>query len=348
MLQAISGSKIYIGTRVALPTDLTVELSDFTAQESEWIEINGWTNAGSLGDTREAITQNFIGAGRTLTINGTANSAALDNVFSPLPNDPGQIRLRDAVSGCANYAFKIEWGAGCVIEDTVTISNADPAVITWAGGHGLEAGSPVVFTTDGSLPTGLTAGTAYYVLATDLTPTTFKVAATPGGDPIATTSDGTGVLTAVLCASAVGEGCGGFIGSAAAASGAVVVALIPAVNGMGSAMASSVLRGSPRRAVAVSTSAASVSSSSAAACVSVASGAPERTADSLNGVALSPPPRSTKSPVSTTAKVTAATTTPARVASSSRPRPPRSISEKGPHRQRLRRGVLGFLRHGMD
>lgn len=191
-LQAVAGSKIYIGTRVALPSDLTVTLADFAAQEPEWLEINGWTNAGSLGDTREAISQNFIGSGRTVTIPGTANSAAMENTFSPLPNDPGQIRLRDAVAGCANYAFKIEWGAGCATEGSVTISVATPGVISWPGGHALEANSPVIFSpTGGTLPTGLTADTVYYVRETGLSPTSFTVSETPGGAAIATTAAGT-------------------------------------------------------------------------------------------------------------------------------------------------------------
>ncbi|WP_293875571.1 hypothetical protein [Sphingomonas sp. UBA978] len=191
-LQAVAGSKFYIGTRVALPNDLIVELADFAPQEAEWIEVNGWTNAGSLGDTRTAISQNFIGSGRTVTISGTADSAAMENTFSPLPNDPGQQRLVAAMEGCANHAFKIEWGAGCATEGLVTITVASPGVVTWAGGHALEAGSPVMFTgTGGTLPTGLTAGTVYYVLAAGLTPTKFSVSATPGGAAIATTAAGT-------------------------------------------------------------------------------------------------------------------------------------------------------------
>lgn len=192
MLQAVAGAKIYIGTRVALPTDLTVDLADFTAQEPNWLEINGWTTAGTLTDARAAITQSFIGSNRDMTIKGTESSAAMENMFAPLPNDPGQIRLRQAKDSCSNYAFKIEWGAGCALEDVVTISVADPAVVTWPGGHGLEAGARVMFTgTGGTIPTGLTAGTAYYVLAAGLTPTAFSVSATPGGAAIATTAAGT-------------------------------------------------------------------------------------------------------------------------------------------------------------
>lgn len=192
MLQAVNGSKFYIGTRVALPTDLTVTLSNFTAQEQEWLEVKGWTQSGSLGDTRAEITQPFIGAGRDHTIKGSANSAAMENTFAPLPNDPGQARMAQAALDCGNYAFKVEWGAGCAAEADVTISVDDPAVVTWPGGHGLEAGAPVIFTpTGGNLPTGLSPATVYYVLATGLTPTTFSVAATPGGAAIETTGAAT-------------------------------------------------------------------------------------------------------------------------------------------------------------
>jgi hypothetical protein len=193
-LQAVAGSKIYIGTRVALPSDLTVELADFAAQEAEWLEINGWTSAGTLTEARAAITQAFIGSGRDMTIKGTDSSAAMENTFAPLPNDPGQQRLRQAKDSCANYAFKVDWGAGCASEGPVTISVANPGVVTWAGGHGLEAGARVMFAGSGgggALPTGLTAGAAYYVVPEGITPTAFSVATTPDGDPIAVTATGT-------------------------------------------------------------------------------------------------------------------------------------------------------------
>src|SRR5262245_41015211 len=54
---------------------------------------------------------------------------------------------------------------------TVTISNASPGVVTLAS-HGFVANDPVVFSTTGSLPTGLTAGTKYFV-KTVLTVNTF-------------------------------------------------------------------------------------------------------------------------------------------------------------------------------
>lgn len=76
---------------------------------------------------------------------------------------------------------------------TVTMTIAAPCVVTWAG-HGLAADTPISFTTTGALPTGLVAGTAYYVLA----PTTdaFNLSATPGGAAITTTGTQSGVHTA--------------------------------------------------------------------------------------------------------------------------------------------------------
>ena len=48
---------------------------------------------------------------------------------------------------------------------TITVTIATPAVVSWTA-HGLHEGSPVIFTTTGALPTGITAGTTYYVTNT--------------------------------------------------------------------------------------------------------------------------------------------------------------------------------------
>lgn len=77
---------------------------------------------------------------------------------------------------------------------TVTLPIASPGIATWAN-HGLAAGTPVLFTNSGgALPTGLTAGTIYYVLAD--TVNTFKVSATIGGSAINFTGSQSGVHTA--------------------------------------------------------------------------------------------------------------------------------------------------------
>ncbi len=76
---------------------------------------------------------------------------------------------------------------------TFTVTIASPGVCT-ATAHGMVNGTPVIPTTTGALPTGLTSGTTYYVVnkATD----TFQLAATVGGSAINTTGSQSGVHTA--------------------------------------------------------------------------------------------------------------------------------------------------------
>ncbi len=50
------------------------------------------------------------------------------------------------------------------IDSTVTITIAAPGVVTWAA-HGLSINDTIRFTTSGALPTGLSAGTTYYIEA---------------------------------------------------------------------------------------------------------------------------------------------------------------------------------------
>jgi hypothetical protein len=73
---------------------------------------------------------------------------------------------------------------------------ASPGVVTWTA-HGLVTATPIVFTTTGALPTGLTTGTTYYVL-TVLDANTFTVSVTVGGTVIATTGTQSGVHTATV------------------------------------------------------------------------------------------------------------------------------------------------------
>jgi hypothetical protein len=78
---------------------------------------------------------------------------------------------------------------------TFTVTLASPGVFT-LNNHGFTAGSPIYFTTDGALPTGLTASTVYYVIAGGLTTNTFEVAATAGGTAINTSGSQSGTHTA--------------------------------------------------------------------------------------------------------------------------------------------------------
>ena len=81
-------------------------------------------------------------------------------------------------------------------QQTVTISNASPGVVTLTG-HNLVAGDQVIFGTSsgGGLPTGLTAGTTYFVISGGLTAnTSFEVSASAGGSAVNTSSAGSGTF----------------------------------------------------------------------------------------------------------------------------------------------------------
>lgn len=74
----------------------------------------------------------------------------------------------------------------------VTMTIAAPVVVTWAG-NTLADGNLITFETTGALPTGVTAGTGYYVK--NKSGNTFELSATPGGASINTTGSQSGVHT---------------------------------------------------------------------------------------------------------------------------------------------------------
>lgn len=74
-----------------------------------------------------------------------------------------------------------------------TISIANPAVITYANNFGV--GQVVNFTTTGALPTGLSVGVNYYVIAAGLSTSAFRVSLNPGGTVVATSGSQSGVQT---------------------------------------------------------------------------------------------------------------------------------------------------------
>lgn len=74
---------------------------------------------------------------------------------------------------------------------TVTISIATPAVVSWTG-HGLSIGAAVKFSTDGALPTGITAGTVYYIITAGFGVDSFQISTTLGGTAVNTSGSQSG------------------------------------------------------------------------------------------------------------------------------------------------------------
>lgn len=189
-IQRIAGSAFYIGS-APIDYQTEYEASDFSG--FTYTRIKGWSTAGDLGAEQAMATQTIIDNIATIYGKSTISFPIMSNQFVPDLSDPGQIAFAAAQKACKPYPFRIVWGADCEETATVTISNASPGVVTW-NGHGLNNGTPVTFATTGALPTGLVAGTTYYVVNKDAN--TFEVAATSGGTPIDTSSAGSGTHTA--------------------------------------------------------------------------------------------------------------------------------------------------------
>ena len=109
-----------------------------------------------------------------------------DLIFGPRE---GGIYYWDATAGVNVRARNLN-----AIGGTVAISVSSPALVTLS--FPLSAGSAVVFSTTGALPTGLTAGTTYYVATVSGADVT--VSATNGGIEINTTFAGSGTHSITL------------------------------------------------------------------------------------------------------------------------------------------------------
>lgn len=79
---------------------------------------------------------------------------------------------------------------------TFTVTLASPGVFTKTT-HGLAIGDKLVFSTTGALPTGLTAGTTYYVISAGLTANDFQVSASDAGAAVNTSVSQSGTHTLV-------------------------------------------------------------------------------------------------------------------------------------------------------
>jgi hypothetical protein len=93
-----------------------------------------------------------------VAIPGNEISMGLDAVTPHVANNA----LYDVFGLVSAGALVLAAGPAWINTATITVTIATPAVVSWTG-HGLSEGAPVVFTTSGALPTGITAGTTYFV-----------------------------------------------------------------------------------------------------------------------------------------------------------------------------------------
>jgi hypothetical protein len=157
--------------------------------------LSGGANVTSLSDTAGALT---VDCGKS-PLQFQQNTAAF-TLTAPVNDGSCVLQVVNASGAGAitfsNFSPKSPGGGTFATTATqsaisVTWTSASPGVCTWTA-HGMTANSPVYFGGT-TVPTGLTAGTVYYVVGSSITTNTFTVSATPGGTAINTTSTGTAV-----------------------------------------------------------------------------------------------------------------------------------------------------------
>ena len=230
---AISSSNLirYLADRpgVAFPQRIggwvkfaTTPLSSTVRALKSWEDLNAntWLGVGCTGGVyaylnsnayfqnispRTATTNNAVNiattaGSTTFTINDVgSNTNVYSNVFLTTPISVGGTIISNiygvnSTPSTSQYTITSTPAAVYTNVQSATITNASPAVITVANAP--VSGTVVTFSTTGTLPSGITAGTQYFVR--NLSSTTFNISTTPSGSLINTSSAGSGTHTATF------------------------------------------------------------------------------------------------------------------------------------------------------
>jgi hypothetical protein len=216
-IQGLSGNSSQIDSRVLFNTfDSCTNATDGSARGAGWVEYGNKTAIGDgpLGSYQlktttytatnydDVILADTSGGGWTLTLpawptNGktlTVKKSTTDANTLTIAHNQNQIDAAVANVTTALTTLPVLSFTNIQVSKTATVTIASPGVVS-ATAHKLISGSAVVFSTDGALPTGITAGTIYYVIATGLTADAFQFSATVGGAAVNTSGTQSGTHT---------------------------------------------------------------------------------------------------------------------------------------------------------
>lgn len=147
----------------------------------------------TVGAGNKLVTQTGVQkiAEKYATTSGSANTYIA--TLSPQPTSYGSLSLSLKANFANTGAALLNIGIPTTV-GTVTMTIASPAVFSYTS-HGLVDGDIVRFTTSGALPTGITAGTDYYVISAGLTSNAFEVSTSNGGSAVNTSGSQSGTHT---------------------------------------------------------------------------------------------------------------------------------------------------------
>jgi len=178
-------------------TQFTVP-GDKTATYTQGSRIRATVTAGYVYGTIKTSAYTSV---TTITVDWDSGTldAGLSDVNIGIIIEPSSIAIPPVLAKTENYALlktdlrrEIHCNATSDLAFTVSIGN--PALVTSAG-HGLSVNDKIVFETTGALPTGLSVGTTYYIIAGGFGADAFSVALTQGGSAIVTSGSQSGTHT---------------------------------------------------------------------------------------------------------------------------------------------------------
>jgi hypothetical protein len=152
--------------------------------KTDFVLVSPPTIAFATGNDQKAVYFTQLGSAMgSLQAETSLNGLVYDSNTST-------VYAHNGVSATHQYYVRDLTAALSYSTQTFTITIASPGVVT-ATAHGYSVNDPVVLSTTGALPTGLTAGTVYFVR--NPTANTFELSATTGGASINTTGTQSGI-----------------------------------------------------------------------------------------------------------------------------------------------------------
>jgi hypothetical protein len=104
LYNVVAGSRFYIGGVVA------DQVADFVAGDfssQSWVEVDGWQLMGDLGEEPTVITTPLINRNRDKAMKGTRQVVTMENRFTIIDADAGQLACIAAEAVNSDYAFRI-------------------------------------------------------------------------------------------------------------------------------------------------------------------------------------------------------------------------------------------------
>lgn len=197
-----TGGSAITGYEIQRATDSGFTVNVFTATDPD--DVSPYAAASMAPATTywfRVRALNGVGAGAWSSATSLTTLTGTPSITSPAASEASlkgwPYSVVSATGIQPTSTITVEFSKDNTFTDVAVTTNLSTDLISTVSPHGLVAGDTVRFT---ALTTSapLAINTTYYVLATGLTTTAFKVSATPGGTAIDLTQTGSGTMTRIV------------------------------------------------------------------------------------------------------------------------------------------------------